>query len=160
MDTQLHVSSSFWVRVGEFVPVSNKEYFNKPYGGLWTSTYRPETHDSEWVEWCRDEAFGNVNSLAWHVLTPKADARIYTVNTLDDLHKLCHTYRLACEYEYLTCLDFETMSREYDGIHLTSNGQVETRLSYPENLYGWDVESTLWFHWCFERVDVLKGSAL
>jgi hypothetical protein len=54
-----------------------------------------------------------------------------------------------------TFLDFEAISNDYDGIHLTTNGESATRLTSGISLYGWDVECTLWFRWCFESVEKL-----
>ncbi len=38
------------------------------------------------------------------------------------------------------------MARDYDGLHLTEKGQWDTHMGRT-NLYGWDMESTLWFKW-------------
>jgi hypothetical protein len=158
MDIQLFVSSDLDISAEHMDPISNKDYFNKPHGGLWTSTYRPETHDSGWVEWCHWNDFGDVDSKSWYLLTPKADPNIYTIRSLDDLCRLLQEYsvplpRPGFERHYL---DFEALSKVYDGIHLTQEGQMETHLSFPENLYGWDCESTLWFGWHFERVEKIE----
>lgn len=40
-------------------------------------------------------------------------------------------------------LDFELLAKNYDAIWLTENGQSETHLYYPINLYGWDCETVL-----------------
>lgn len=155
MDTQLFASNISDVREVDFIPVRNRDYFNKPYGGLWTSTYRPETNDSEWVAWCRDEKFGNVDDQTWHLLTPKTNVNIYTIDTLNDLCELLQKYHVENNKTHLQYLDFEAISQVYDGIRLTSTGQWRTRLTTPD-LYGWDCESTLWFGWQFDSVQKIK----
>jgi hypothetical protein len=181
----------------EVTPVSNDEklgFRNKPKQGtgLWTSTWRPETHDSDWVEWCRGDNFGNPDGKHWHLLTPKPDVNLYVIDSKNDLKRLFHLYRwehpylaqLNKQYEemypehkdnerlrktFLTqvvtfhpepspfdmVIDFEKLSQNYDGIWLTEQGNGETHLSFPYNLYSWDCESILWFRWCFEHVETL-----
>lgn len=158
MDIQLFVSYDDEISQNVIEPVSNEGYWNKPRGGLWTSTYRPESHDSAWVEWCRYEDFGDVDKKAWYLLTPKANINIYTIDSQEDLCKLLNEYSVLFQNPHFEkhYLDFEALSKVYDGIHLTSQGQRATRLSFPENLYGWDCESTLWFGWHFERVEKIE----
>lgn len=52
-------------------------------------------------------------------------------------------------------LKFSEMAKQFDGMHLTDNGQWATRLPPFDspNLYGWDCESTLWFRWAFDKVE-------
>ncbi len=125
----------------------------KPQGGMWTSTYLPKAaYGSDWGRYCvRDtdqEGRFAIYTLRWWLLEPLPGARIVTIDTLEDLRKLGNRYVLArTSYSYF--LDFEAISQDYDAMHLTEAGQVRTRLTYPDNLYGWDCESTLWFRWCF-----------
>jgi hypothetical protein len=130
------------------VPVRNRA-FVKPEGGLWTSTLLPKS-GSDWVEWCAIEDFDAPYEKIWHVLKP-LPARILVIDSLADLEAVLPKYsvKLALSLRYP---DFEKLATAWDAIHLTSRGQVETRLSYPDNLYGWDSESTLWFRWCFDEV--------
>jgi hypothetical protein len=138
-----------------FKPVRNCN-FVKPMYGLWTSTWKGEPKVSGWVEWCRSESFG-VGKLQTWLLTPRADARIAIVDGMDDLKALLLRYPLhlgKAEDHFLQPLDFERMAQDYDGLHLTDEGQWATRLTQP-SLYGWDCESTCWFQWAFD--DVEKG---
>lgn len=141
------------------VPIKNKLDWAKPDNqtGLWTSTYQQETHDSEWVEWCIYNNWCDVEQKRWFLLTPSKTARIYTIDSLRDFKRALKLYRSTpyLNYEIFAHLDYEAISRDYDAIHLTSPGQQETRLSVP-NLYGWDVESTLWFRWCFDEVQEIS----
>lgn len=151
---QLHLSISKEFR-REVTPVRNRDYFVKPFDGLWTSTYTEGT--SAWVEWCRAEEFGNPDKQTWFILEPDASARIYEIDTLDDLLFLLAHYphpdrEQAIYGRFMAYLDFERISRDYDAIHLTDAGQWTTRFSEP-SLNGWDCECTLWFRWCFTQVE-------
>ena len=47
-----------------------------------------------------------------------------------------------------SCLiDWEALAREYDGVHLTRNGAIETQAN--DRFAGWGCESTCWFRHAF-----------
>ena len=52
-------------------------------------------------------------------------------------------------------LDFNSLSKDYDGVRLTQKGIQENKESFEF----WDVESTLWFNLDnFNSIDYKKGS--
>lgn len=134
----------------------------KPSGGLWTS---PETGPgrSAWLDWCRDEMPHRPRYQRMWRLTATSP-RIYTINTFADLKHAIQRWphqcypdvppwsSLADEWE----IDYVAMADEYDAVELTDDGQWATRLSFPENLYGWDVASILWLRWMFDSVTLVK----
>lgn len=125
----------------------------KPYGGLWTSTLVNDT-ESAWVRWCREYMRSAIYGRARYALEVDPRARIYTIDSLDDLVRL---YEQGYAIPFapgvsVYSLDFERLAQLYDGLHLTARGERETRMSYPHTLYGWDVESTVWFRWVFTDV--------
>lgn len=147
----------------------------RPGTGLWTSSWCEESQDSEWVQWCRSESFGDVDARRWYLLTPRPNLVLYEVDALADLHRLLKTYSwqpqylrelnkgwekwiLASDYNFFTddehfaWVDFERLAEDYDGLHLTSEGNAATHLSYPQDMNAWDCESTVWFRWCFCEV--------
>lgn len=144
-------------------PIKNREGGVKPFGGLWTSRYH-ETYGSAWVQWCLEQDF-NVPDDGFNswVLDVNDQPKLLIIDSLSDLIQALQTYRMTYGSDHplyrfntvLPMLDFEALSREFDGMHLTARGQSLTRLSHPESLYGWDCESTLWFHWCFSKVEPL-----
>ena len=137
-------------------PVRNRwSAWNKPEGGLWTSTYRPETQDSAWVEW-RSIYLSPPDHKAWWLLTPTPAARILTIDTLDDFIALLAV--AAMRGSRCRTPDFERLSHDYDGLHLTEQGQRQTHspYPYPDDLNGWDSECTLWFRWCFVTSERLR----
>jgi len=161
---QLHFSFAQIMRERE-IPIKNDEmtFRYKPDGGFWTSTWREETQDSEWVEWCRGENFASPDESNWFLLTPKEDSKLYVIDTYADLERLLAYYpwtsplakslpRESYLLKYYTGIDFERLAQDYDGLHLTYEGNNRLHLSYPLNLNGWDAESTVWFRWCFTEV--------
>ena len=143
-------------------PVTNDSFGGvKPKNGLWTSTYDPEC-GSAWVQWNFSERFAGIrkNDLLYfhaYVLYPQ-EAKVAVIDTLEDLENLIEKYRFKTEVPFrffgTESLDFEALSQDYDALHLTEKGQWATRHGSP-NLYGWDVESTLWFRDCFSRSEYL-----
>lgn len=142
------------------IPVTNSDetgFIKKPAAGtgLWTSSWREETQDSGWVEWCRWENFGKPYEKHWHVLTQKDDVKLYKIDSLGGLRRLLRTYKWnqpKWEEYGRTAIDFERLALDYDGVWLTEKGNAETHLSYPDDLNAWDCESVLWFRWCFSEV--------
>lgn len=154
--------------MGKEKPTKNKlmdvknQSFVKPSGGLWTSTYE-EKKGSDWTSFCENNHFKDIKKHNFYLLEPEKDIKIYTIDKYNDLASLMENYKENDfdnpfgHFSFLRpFLDFEKISQDYDGIHLTSRGQFETRMSRPESLYGWDVESTLWFRWCFSEVKQIE----
>lgn len=153
---QLHVTKNETLNEKIISPVKNQRFgMNKPYGGLWTSTYNPE-YGSDWIRWCIGNDFST--HFDGFILYPKQDTRILTIDSLEDLKNIFSEYGLKNEllFPFSECLDFEAISKDYDGVNLTENGQWETRFSFPHTLYGWDCESTVWTNWCFTKVEKFK----
>lgn len=156
MNDQVCFSRSSLVQY-KMIKVKNRIESFKPFGGLWTSTYNEE-NGSDWVRWCMENDMP-VTKVAT-ILRVDRDAKVFEIDSYNDLKRCFAEYKmdgknLGGYYEFLKIsprLDFEKMSLDYDGIHLTERGQAETRFSMPENLYGWDCESTIFFHWCFNDV--------
>jgi len=137
-----------------FNQVANDYSFGiKPKGGLWTSTYSPET-GSGWVEWCLGEQYNVPAGYRWRawLFKPPADSLVLHIDTYADLVRVLEGgFGISGPGSSLHAggmgLDFEKLAQHYDAIHLTDQGQWETRLSHPHSLYGWDCESTIWLHW-------------
>jgi hypothetical protein len=155
------------LKLGEiyFTPVKNDEYHNvKPNGGFWTSTFKwGGPYASEWIDFVTTEMTSeDVSKKPIYLLTVKPTARLYTIDSYKDLKRLIEKYPFVVQARRFdsftqTFPDWEAISKDYDGVHMTSKGQGETRLSRPYSLYGWDVESTLWFRNVFDKVIPFKG---
>lgn len=153
MRVQLHVGDL--VDRHNFQSVKNCPYpWIKPTsGGLWTSTYNKHI-GSDWIQFCQHENFCRMNPWKGSLLYPEDNSRIFTVDSIRGLQHLIREYGIFRDNTSLFShgIDFERLGKDYDAIHLTENGQAETRYSYPETLCGWDVESTLWLNWSFKKI--------
>ena len=136
--------------------IHNRENFNKPQGGLWSSTYHSSgLFNSDWIQWCAEicqaDWIGHDNIL----LEIKKTARIFTIHSFQDLKNLYSLYPVdiygsTYQRDYTICyLDFENIRKDYDIIWMTDEGQHMTRYTehFGDNkrldLYGWDCESSL-----------------
>jgi hypothetical protein len=162
---QLYITASQEVD-SNIKPVLNSErsaFVKKPAQGtgLWTSTWREERQDSDWVEWCVGNDYGDPYGSNWFLLTPQEGTRLIQIDSLKDFHRLLRDYgyedaRLK-EYGFMhRGIDFEKLVLEYEGVYLTEKGNAETHLSYPDDLNAWDCESILWFKWCFTEVQRIE----
>jgi len=161
---QLHLSICPFL-VETVSPVRNQKPSSfelaKPCGGLWTSTYDPHAHSAAWVDWLAGQGeYIDPRSCYWFLLTPIHNAKVYTIDSHNDLTLLLNRYPRAfsdrsIKYRYI---DFEAMSQRYDALHLTTKGQQMTSdESDYANLSDWSVECTLWFRWCFTEVQRIAG---
>lgn len=128
----------------KFNPVENRDWI-KPIGCLWAS---PIDCNYGWVNFYDNELRDNDvfdEKMKYCIeFTLKNETRIYIIDSFKDYTKLYENYGRSIS-TYLNTLDFEKVSKEYDAILLTDNGQYETRFSNP-SLYGWDVATLLLFN--------------
>ncbi len=127
----------------------------KPDGGLWLSP-QVSKHHTTWTKFMKHELDEKVKDN--HVLTEvilSVNAKVYTIDKLED----------AIEIRSIgnpLIWDWEEVSKRYDAIYMTENGQYETRLpsisrssfrtSDELSLYGWDIECMLILNKdCIER---------
>jgi len=120
------------VDVSKFDEVKNGRI--KPKGGLWAAEHTPdEEYDSPWIKWCDREGMDSWISSDGVVLNLKDSAKVFTINSFDDLEELMNEHGNGFK------IDFESAAKEYDAIELTENGICET--GHLEALYGWDLAS-------------------
>lgn len=131
MDLIHYGSSSF--DVGKIRPIINIGR-EKPAGGLWTS---PTSSKYGWADWCIDAEYYDCSKKDSFIVQLKSNSRVCIIDSLEDL------LELPLIGEFKDKLDFELLATMCDAIWLTEQGQKETHLSYPVNLYGWDCESVL-----------------
>lgn len=133
-------------------PENDEQRLHKPKGGLWTSPVRGSK--SPWIEWVDQNDFYSGEERVFAIVP--AECTVLTIDSNDDMHSVLDEYSRdlsdipGLAGDTYAPFDFEAISDDYDAIHLTSDGQVETRLSRP-GLYGWDCESFLWLNWCVEE---------
>jgi hypothetical protein len=119
----------------KFKPIENIG-FVKPRGGLWTS---PIDSNWGWKDWCHAEDFRTCKIGNSFTMVLKSDSKVLKIDSLDDLKNI----PFIEHFKGISYPDFEKISESYDAIWLTENGQIETRFSSPQHLYGWDCESVL-----------------
>ncbi|WP_207893695.1 hypothetical protein [Tepidibacillus fermentans] len=159
LKSQLHVITNKLSKE-KMKPVKNNNFI-KPTGGLWTSTYHP-IYGSEWVQYSMN--IGGIllpDSEFWdgYLLIPHKNARLFIIDGYQDLKELMDNFKIEMKLRNPSfyspredfTIDFEKLQKEYDGIQLTKKGLAETKTTYPFNLDGWDVESTIWFRWVFKK---------
>ena len=156
----------------KFKSVKNRIGLNKPEGGLWASPYYPNNeYISGWHEWCTSE-MENWLSNDSVILELKDDARIYIINSQEDLINLMCIVGVAKDeltlnlgLKRFASPDFEKASQVFDAILITEEGQWKTRFSDDKcdyNLYGWDCESILILNydcvekWEYKKLDIIK----
>lgn len=151
---QLFQTKAIEYNPNKFETVKNREFPKvKPTGGLWTSTYtEKECIPSGWLEWCKIEQFISEKKINGILLKPKKECKITEIDTLNDLKMILKKYPTKPNIIDEIHIDFEKLANDFDGLHLTDEGQWNTRLTRP-NLYGWDSESTIWFNPdCLEQI--------
>ena len=141
----LHIGSAVFDS-SKFNAVTNREYFNKPLGGLWGAAYTPDNESkSAWHE------FSGQSGPAF-TFTLKDDARILLINDQQDLSDFIdivgNTMNEKVFWDSITTPNFEVAAEYWDVIYLTPKGQVSTHLPFDgsRSLYGWDVPSCLVLH--------------
>lgn len=146
---QLHNTSADTLTVPDKLVIESGD--RKPKGAFWTSTYNEGS--SSWLEWCEMEMPGWVCTNNF-LLTVDPNAKVYVINSLDDLEQLLAMYPYSgFMSEYFSYVDWAAMANAgWDGVQVTEAGQRATRYSNP-GLYGWDCESTAWFRWVFTNVE-------
>lgn len=118
----------------KFDPISNARFI-KPKGGLWTS---PIGSEWGWKDWCEAEGFG-LDQLK-NAFEIDYTGRTLVIDSLADAAEMPWLLIGNC----LRCPDFEAIEASgVDAIHLTVNGERETRLVMEHSLYGWDCETVL-----------------
>ena len=106
------------------------------------------------------------------ILELKDDARVYTINRQEDLIEFINIVGIAEDeltsklgLRFLVYPDFEKVSKMFDAVYLTEEGQWKTRFSNngcTYNLYGWDCESLLILNfdciknWEYKKLDIMK----
>lgn len=137
----------------------------KPTGGMWTSTYTPESeYDTDWIRWCSTEGFYG-GRHKW-LMEPKPDVHVLVVDSLDDLRAVANLYEKDTykgkDASLISdvVLDFPEIARDFDAMRLTEKGQRKTRMTPMDepDLYGWDSESVLNFRWNWSSYKYLGHS--
>lgn len=126
----------------------------KPYtGGFWTSTYDPKSRSSNWTQDEYGRSWTRGSQRKAYLLYPRV-VRVFSIDGVTDLQRALQIYPLPGSDG--RSIDFEAMSEDYDGLHVTKKGERLVSVSDPVSLPGWLTESTLWFRWVFTKVEEIE----
>lgn len=138
-----------------FCPISNREFSNKPYGGLWSCPTKDV--DIDWKTWSEGNDF-SLDRLKEHFdFKIKDSAKILEIKDIKDLDKLPRIrnerIRTLLEFDRMNSdIDFEELAKDYDGImvwmYRSTDISYETKLfdGMYYRLYGWDVDTLVVFN--------------
>ena len=122
---------------------------NKPFGGLWGC------RGDEWKDWCETEDFRKVENPFYWELTE--DANVLEIRTAEDFNDVVKRFRIRTVMD-IDCIDWETISKQYDGVEVFSQALYETSLSrdfsdtiFLIGLSSWDIPSI-----CVWNADKIK----
>jgi hypothetical protein len=125
----------------------------KPFGlGLFTSTAAAGGHGA-WRTYLDLHRGSSLFPLPWHTWAVEMEpaAAVREVASAADWVELVASHPLRAGG--LTCPDWPSLARAYDGVHMTLRAIVATQgIAFPMNGGAvaapyWDVESTLWLRW-------------
>lgn len=117
-----------------FTSVRNS-FMAKPEGGFWASDINAKRG---WAEWCADEGFRECNINNSFTFSLAVNAKILTINSVDDLEKLPKIKSDSWfAHSMWELLDYELLAKEYDAVEI--NISEDGRLYFA--LYGWDCDS-------------------
>lgn len=116
--------------------------WHKPQGGMWTSTLH-DVEGSDWITWCHGAVFRQEErNQKVFKLEFDPSSKVYVIDSIDDYYKLKDQYRpqikegmsesekrgvLLMQQTSMTALDFESIVKDWDAIHLTKRGEAVTK---------------------------------
>ncbi len=131
----------------KFSPIINEYGFCKPDGGLWASEFIDDS--SDWINYVYTWKIIDEEYHQSIIFTLKNNTKIYIIDSYEDLLNIIDKYPIKYENIRInhTFINFEVMSKDYDGIKMTKKGHIETSSIFLNpNLYGWDCECILLFN--------------
>ena len=138
-----------------FCPISNREFSNKPHGGLWSCPTKDVEID--WKSWSKSNEFA-LDKLKEHFdFKLKNDAKILKIRDIKDLEKLPRVsnerIKDLLEFDRMNSdIDFEKLAEEYDGmlVYMYRSKDLDIKERFFDGiyykLYGWDVDTLLVFN--------------
>lgn len=131
----------------------------KPFNqGLYTSTVA-QRGGSMWQMYLSPYYGSDLYPLPWHIwqLTPEENAPVFEITSATDWTDF--TTRYARPHNDIIYPDWAKAAQDFSGVHMTLRAIAATQGFQFLTTQGitaapyWDVESTLWLHWCFTPPD-------
>lgn len=120
-------------------------FVNKPDFGLWGS---PTDVSYGWKEWCIDNYFKTDTLDVYTKWELKPEANILVINSFEDFINVMDMYgKIDPRIPDMCYLDFSRIMKDYDGMWVTGNGNMECHYPQPykKNIYidlnAWDCDS-------------------
>lgn len=138
-----HYGSSEF-NLSSFEPISNRQYFVKPIGGLWAEPLNPKPSSRGWKDWCEENDFNTDRINEWFDFDLVDSTKVFRIVTENDIYRL---NRIRCcgfiHHEDSTIFDMEVrwinfkrlMDLGYDAVEFEINDFTYWAL------YGWDCDS-------------------
>lgn len=136
MTNYIHYGSNKF-DINKFNKIKNKDFFVKPFGGLWASDINSKL---SWKDWCEYEEYNLENLKENFIFSLKENSKVLTITNCEQLNNLpVAEQKFDLKLSGFIMLDFEKLSKEYDAIEvLISN---DYKLNWC--LCGWDCDSIL-----------------
>ena len=125
-----------------FIKIHNREFSNKPIGGLWAS---PSDADLSWKDWCEREEFREYKEDEYFKFKLRDNARVLEIKNKEDVDNLP---KLDTSIVNIVSIDFEKLAKEYDAIivWMYRDNHPKFHESMYYLMYGWDCDSILVFN--------------
>ena len=121
--------------INKFKTPKNRDWCNKPCGGLWSSRVNAKRG---WKDWCEQEDFRECRKDNSFTFKISDDANVLYINCVDDVNKLPE--QAQYKGSSIRSVDFEQlMLNGIDAIEFNLSNDWGLYMA----LYGWDCDSTL-----------------
>lgn len=135
MNTYIHYGHKEF-DINKFMTPKNRQWCNKPLGGLWAS--RTDAKHG-WKHWCEQEDFRECTKDNAFTFKISDNANILYINCVADVDKL-PDQKTDLSFTHLKTVDFEQLIADgIDAIELNISNDWDLYIA----LYGWDCDSTL-----------------
>jgi hypothetical protein len=174
MQKQINITDKVFPNINSMPKILNhKSAGHRPKNVIWTSTY-DSNYISSWIYYISGERIRNFNNnfpikFEGYELTISLNAKILTIYSIKDWLDMVNNYHYIID-EFgdtpLLYIDWEMLSLNYDAVHMTAKGFMETNNvsnsdypNYAKQMYdvpssfSWSMESTCWFRWAFATVE-------
>lgn len=140
----------------QLVVNSETTAINKPRHGFWACIYNHNgEYKSQWHEYLIRTS--QTNPTGGVLFTLKPTSKILICEEYEDFKNVAANYPLNCpdhfkgtivaeNWNKKAIIDFEKISKEYDGFFLSSKAKDEGEWTEGINTWGWDVESLVLFN--------------
>lgn len=122
--------------LSKFKKPKSRQYFNKPFGGLWASKINAKFG---WKDWCKENDFCSCEIENSFTFSISDDANVLYINCVDDVGKL-PDQKTDLSLTCIKTVDYEMLiANGIDAIEFNISNDWDLYMA----LYGWDCDSIL-----------------